>query len=83
MLKETAPRHMMTGGSIFLSYDILMEFMRHHDETNLRPKLVDHLIAMSIIGTFGGWIATNSIRGAFQGFLFIGLNFGFLSYWAM
>ena len=83
MLKETAPRHMITGGSVFLGYDVLMEWMRHHDETNLRPKIVDHLITMSIIGSIGGFIATNSIRGAFQGFLFFGLNLGLLTYWAM
>ena len=83
MLKATAPRHMMVGASIFLGYDILMEWMRHHDENNMRPKVVDHIIAMSIIGTIGGWMTTNSLRGAFQGFLFIGLNLGFLTYWAM
>ncbi len=74
---------MMVGGSIFLGYDLVFDFLRHHDETNLRPKVIDHLIAMSLIGTVGGFMATNSIRGAFQGFLFFGLNLGLLSYWAM
>lgn len=74
---------MAVGGSTFLGYDLIIEFMRHHDETNLRPMFIDHLIAMSVIGTVGGFIATNSLRGAFQGFLFVGLNLGFLTYWAM
>ena len=81
MLKFTAPRHMGYGGAAVLGYDLIREFMRHHDETNMRPKVVDHLIAMSIIGASGGFIATNTIRGAFQGFLFIGLNFGLMSWW--
>ena len=45
--------------------------------------IVDHLIAMSLIGTVGGWMAGNTIRSAFQGFLFVGINGGLLTYWAM
>ena len=65
MLKHTAPYHMALGASAFLGYDLIMEFMRHHDETNPRPKIIDHLITMSIIGTAGGLLATNTVRGAF------------------
>lgn len=83
MLKHTAPYHMAVGGSIFLGYDLIFDFLRHHDETNLRPQFVDHLIAMSILGTVGGFMATNTLKGAAQGFLFFGLNVGFLSYWAL
>ncbi len=83
MIQHTAPRHMMVGGSVFLAYDLIFDFLRHHDETNMRPKIIDHVFAMSCIGTVGGFMATNSIRGAFQGFLFVGLNLGFMSYWAM
>ena len=83
MLQHTAPYHMAVGGSIVLGYDLIIEALRHHDETNLRPMIIDHLFAMSLLGTFGGWMATNSMRGAFQGFLFFGINIGFLSYWAM
>lgn len=74
---------MVVGGSVFLGYELILEFLRHHDELNMRPKLVDHIFAMSLIGTVGGFMAMNSIKGAFQGFLFFGLNLGFLSYWAM
>jgi hypothetical protein len=73
---------MMVGGSIFLSYDLIREFLVHHDENNLRPKVIDHLIAMSLIGTVGGLMTLNTIRGAFQGFVFFGINFGLLSWWA-
>lgn len=64
MLKHVAPRHMAVGASVFLGYDLILEFMRHHDETNLRPMIIDHLTAMSVIGTVGGFYATNTIRGA-------------------
>jgi len=83
LLKHTAPRQMAVGAAVFLGYDLVIEFMRHHDETNLRPKIIDHVTAMSVIGTIGGFAATNSIRGAAQGFLFFGIQFGFLSYWVM
>jgi len=83
MLYYTAPRHMLIGGSTFFGYDLIIYLMRHHDETNMRPMIVDHLIAMSTIGTIGGFVATNTLHGAFAGFLFFGINFGLLSYWGM
>lgn len=81
MFMATAPRHMAYGGSAVLGYDLLREFLVHHDENNLRPKVIDHIFAMSVLGTIGGFCATNTLAGALRGFLFIGLNFGFISYW--
>ena len=72
---------MLLGGSAFLGYDLILEFMRHHDETNLRPFIIDHLIATSIISTIGGFIATNSIHGAFASFLLFGLTGGIITHW--
>lgn len=82
MLKHTAPTHMAIGGSVFLGYDLITEYIRGH-ETATHPRILDHLAATCIIGTIGGAYATNSIRGAAQGFLFIGLNLGLLSHWLM
>jgi len=59
--KATAPRHIMIGASVVVGYDLVIEFLRHHDELNQRPMIIDHLIAMSTIGTVGGWMATNTI----------------------
>ena len=56
-----------------LGYDLVIFLLRHHDECNQRPKIFDHLIAMSVLGTAGGFIATNTFQGAFGGFLFFGL----------
>jgi hypothetical protein len=50
LLRHTAPTHGMAGGSLFLGYTLILEFLRHHDETNMRPKFIDHEIAMAIIG---------------------------------
>ena len=83
LIQMTAPRHIMIGASVFVGYDLLMEFMRHHDELNQRPKVIDHVIAMSVLGTVGGFMASNSIQGAFGGFLFVGINLGLLTWWAM
>ena len=84
LAKHVAPRHMIYGGSFFLGYDLIIEFLfRHHDENNLRPRIIEHVAAMCILGTIGGFIATNTIRGSFAGFLGFGLNGGFWSYWLM
>ena len=32
--QATAPKHMMIGASIFVGYDLILEFLRHHDELN-------------------------------------------------
>ena len=74
---------MAVGGSFFLGYDLIMEGLRHHDHNNMRPHFIDHLFTMSVLGSIGGFMATNTLKGAAQGFLFVGLNIGFLSYWAM
>ena len=56
---------MMLGGSVFLAYDFITEFLRHHDENNLRPKVMDHMFAMSLIGTLGAFSIINTPMGAF------------------
>ena len=83
MLKHTAPMHMLAGGAAFLGYDLITEFLRHHDETNLRPQILDHLFATSVISTIGGYCAFNTMKGAFTSFLFLGLTGGFMSYYVM
>jgi len=64
-MKATLPKYGMIGGATFLSYDLITEFLRHHDENNLRPKIFDHLFAMSLISIGLGFMFTNSLRGAF------------------
>jgi len=67
----TAPTHALCGGSIFLGYRLIMEYLRHHGETNLRPMFIDHQIACTIIGSLAGAIAFhNSTRGFIVGAMF-------------
>ena len=46
--------YMMYGGAAAAGYTILFDILRHHDDTNLRPKLVDHTIALTLIGMAAG-----------------------------
>jgi len=55
---------MAIGASIFLGYDLIHEALRYHDHQTQRPKIVDHVIAMSIIGTVGGFMFGNTLMAA-------------------
>lgn len=76
---HTSPVHMVCGGSLFLGYALLREAMRHHQHTNMRPKIIDHLVATTLIGgvcslTFlEGALPTLVLRGSVVGF-FLGLG---------
>lgn len=62
--------YMLTGGSITLSYQLILDFLRHHEETNNdRPFLIDHTIALSLIGTVVGGVMGGLPRYAFTGFM--------------
>ena len=77
LFKHTAPTHAIYGGSLFLGYQLIVEFLRHHDHTNLRPMFVDHEIAMTIVGGFGaaatmGGAPKHFVVGALIGSLTLG-----------
>ena len=81
-MKHTAPTHALYGGGLTLSYHLIHEFLRHHDHNNLRPMIVDHQIAMSILGAgFGGLALSGSPYAMFQGFLFFFFLLGPITYW--
>ena len=46
--------YMMYGGAAGAFYTIAFDILRHHDETNLRPKLVDHTIVLTLLGMAAG-----------------------------
>ena len=50
MFKQVAIPHMLYGGAAFLGYQLVQDFMTHHNETSNRPKIIDHTIAMVLIG---------------------------------
>ena len=79
--RATGPYHMLYGGSAVLAYELITEQLRHHDENNLRPKLVDHVFALMIIGSVAGFMVSNSMLGAFRGFLVSTFFFAPTTYW--
>ena len=62
LFRQIAPRHAMFGGSIFASYTIITDMLRHHDHTNLRPKYMDHAFATTLIGGTVGMVMGKKIR---------------------
>ena len=77
----TAPRHCIYGGSLTLTYQILTEQLRHHDEANMRPQFIDHMVVTMLLGTFVGFVAMNSARGALQGLMVSTVLIGPGTYW--
>ena len=51
LLKNVLGPYAMYGAGVFLTYDIVHYFLRHHDEANSRSQFGDHVIASTIIGT--------------------------------
>lgn len=44
-------RPALAGGLIYLSYDMMLHYFRHHDEANGRPRYYDHMAAMFVLTT--------------------------------
>jgi hypothetical protein len=58
MLKQVCTPYMLIGGSLFLGYQLIIDYIRHHDEGNRdRPEFFDHQIALTLIGavSLGIW----------------------------
>lgn len=51
MFKSVLGKYAFMGASLTLSYQLINDFLRHHDESNSRPKFFDHMIATTLIGT--------------------------------
>ena len=53
---RTAPYHFAVGASVILTYSLITEFSRHHDETNTRPEFYDHQFAVTLICAAGNYM---------------------------
>lgn len=79
---ETAPTHAMFGGSVVLGYRLIREWLVHHDHTNLRPKIIDHQIAITLVGATAFMLANNGgIRTFRNGAVFSFFTLGPMTYW--
>lgn len=82
LLKHTAPTHALAGGSAMLTYHLIHYWLRHHDHTNMRPLIIDHQIAMGVLGMgFGALGLSGSPYAIFQGFLFSFFLLGPITWW--
>jgi len=82
LFRHVAPSHGLFGGSIALGYHLVFEFLRHHDETNLRPMFIDHTIAMTLIGAFAAAaLVSGSPKHMITGAIFSGLTISPVLWW--
>ena len=73
---------MLFGGAVFLSYRVIMDTLRHHEETNNdRPLAFDHLIATSTIGAAIGFFYGALPRYIFTGWFAGGFIIGPMLWW--
>ena len=72
----------MYGGSAFLFYQVTIDLLRHHDELNNRPKIIDHCATLGIIGGAAGALSgSGSIYRVWQFWLFTTVMVGPITWW--
>jgi hypothetical protein len=80
--KNVFAPYCMVGGTITLTYQLVFDFMRHHEETNSdRPLFFDHMLACSILGTGIGAFAGAMPRFWFTGFFVGGFIVAPMTWW--
>ena len=81
-MRETSPTHALFGGSVMLSYQLIREWLVHHDHTNLRPKFIDHLIATTIVGGIAFMLFNNGgLRNLASGCIFSFCTVAPMTWW--
>ena len=73
LFKNVATPHMLWGGATVLTYQLVLDFMTHHNHTSNRPAFIDHTLAMTILGAGAGAMTgkggpTRMFTGAFFAF---------------
>ena len=54
LVKNVAGRYALLGAGAFLSYQLTIDMLRHHDEANSRPAFFDHALGCLVVGTGAG-----------------------------
>jgi hypothetical protein len=76
--------YMLIGGSVTLSYQLIFDYLRHHEEgNNDRPLFFDHMYALSLIGAFSMGIYGGMPRFWFTGAFIGGMLIAPMSWWLM
>jgi hypothetical protein len=80
--KNVVTPYAMIGGSVALSYQLIFDYLRHHEESNNdRPLYFDHLKATTIITTVGAGIYGGLPRYWFTGFFVGSMLFSPMIWW--
>lgn len=73
---------MLIGGSLTLSYQLIFDYLRHHEESNNdRPLYFDHVKALTIIGAFSLGMYGAMPRFWFTGGFLGGMVIAPMSWW--
>lgn len=75
LLRAATATSTIFGGSVFLAYQVIHDFIQHHNTYPDRPKYLDHITAITIIsvvtGLFKGGLPRYGFVGAFLSIFFI------------
>lgn len=74
-------RYAAAGGAVTLSYQLVFDYLRHHDEANARPIFFDHLYATTAIGTGIGLLKCNTPAQVFCATFFSGVIVAPVAWW--
>jgi len=66
--KVAAP-YAVLGGGIALTYQLILDFLNHHETNADKPSWINHLIATSLIGTVSGGVFGGRPKMALVGFM--------------
>ena len=76
--------YMLIGGSVTLSYQLIFDYLHHHDTTKAdRPVYFDHLKACTIIGAFSLGMYGAMPRFWFTGAFVGGMMIAPMSWWLL
>ena len=81
-MRNVITPYMMIGGSVTLSYQLIFDYLRHHEESNNdRPLFFDHMYACTLIGAVSAGIYGGMPRFWFTGGFFGAMLFAPMSWW--
>ena len=69
-VRHATQPYVMVGAATLLSYQIIRDYLRHHEEgNNDRPVVIDHMIATTAIMTVAGGFIGGLPKHALTGFV--------------